>query len=258
MNIKQQFLTPNKFSRPGLRLRAVKGIAVHYTGDPGATAQQTRDYFNSLARRQDRYASAHYVIGLQGGVIQMIPENEWSYCTNQANSYTISIETCHPDCTGKFTEATEQALIELVADLCKRYGLTAANVIRHYDVTRKCCPKYYVEHPEVWAAFKQAVADRMAGKPYTLPSYGKVIGYSPAVSDTTAPFTVKQGGTYQFKITSDTQPSLIPGSSGFRLVAQSHCGRAWYFKFQAVGKAGTGVGFYLNGCKTPVAVATIK
>lgn len=258
MNITQQLLIPNKFSRPGLPLRKVTAIAVHYAGDPGATAQNTRDYFNSLATRKDRYASAHYVVGMGGEVIQMIPESEWSYCTNQANSYSISIETCHPDATGKFTAAAEQSLIELVADLCKRHGLTAANVIRHYDVTGKICPKYYVDHPDAWAAFKQAVANKMADKPYTLPSYGTVIGYSQAHSDTTGGFTVKQGGTYQFKITSDSKPTLVPGSAGFKLVSQSCSGPSWYFKFQAVGKAGQGVGFYMNGNKTPVAVATIN
>ena len=35
------------------------------------------------------------------------------------------------------------------------------DVIRHYDVTEKRCPLYYVEHPEAWDAFRTDVADAM-------------------------------------------------------------------------------------------------
>ena len=35
-----------------------------------------------------------------------------------------------------------------------RYDLSSEDVIRHYDVTGKNCPKYYVEHEEAWDTFK--------------------------------------------------------------------------------------------------------
>ena len=46
--IDQQFLTVNPYSRPGTKLAAVNSIVVHYIGNPGTTAQQNRDYFESL------------------------------------------------------------------------------------------------------------------------------------------------------------------------------------------------------------------
>lgn len=256
MKISQQFLRPNKYTRPGLPLRRITAIAVHYAGDPGATAQNVHDYFNGTCIAQKRYASCHFTVGLQGKIIQLIPESEWSYCTNQANAYSLSIETCHPDSSGKFTAPSERSLIELVAALCKRHGLTAANVIRHYDVTGKHCPLYYVDHPALWTAFRAAVADCIAGKPYVLPSYGTTVGYSPAICDTTQNFGMKRGATYQFMVTSATQPTLTPGSSGLHEVAKSHTGNDWFFKFQAVGNPGDGVGMYLNG--TRLLVVTIK
>lgn len=258
MNISQQFLKPNKYTRPGLPLKRITAVAVHYAGDPGATAQNVHDYFNGTCIRAGRYASCHFAVGLQGKIIQLIPESEWSYCTNRRNKDTISIETCHPDSSGKFTAASERSLIELTASLCKRHNLNPLNggVIRHYDVTGKCCPKYYVDHPTAWEAFKQAVADCMAGKAYVLPSYGTTVGYSQAVCDTTQDFSVKRGATYQFKVTSATQPTLTPGSSGLRQVASSHTGNDWFFKFQAVGSVGDGIGVYLNGIR--LLVVTIK
>ncbi|CAB1252383.1 putative N-acetylmuramoyl-L-alanine amidase [Ruminococcaceae bacterium BL-6] len=179
MDIKQEFITPNKYTRPQIRLQKVKKIAIHYTGDIGATAQNEHDYFNGTCIREQRYASCHYLVGLQGEKIQIIPDNELSYCTNQANAYSINIETCYEISSGKFNQITEKSLIELAAFLCRKYGLNPINdLIRHYDVTGKVCPKYYVDHPDVWNKFKQAVKGCMNGSSYTLPSYGSPVNSS--------------------------------------------------------------------------------
>ena len=145
MQIQQMYLTPNKYSRPGIKLTKVSKIAVHYTGDPGASALDERNYFEGLKNGGGRYVSSHYVIGLSGKVIQCIPLNEWSYCTNQANGYSISIECCTADkVCGKFTAATEQSLAELCAYLCDLFSLDPTeDIIRHYDVTGKQCPLYW-------------------------------------------------------------------------------------------------------------------
>ena len=102
-------------------------------------------------------------------MLECVPPDEIAYCTNQANEYSISIECCHPDATGKFTDATETALAELCVYLLKRYGLTADDIIRHYDVTGKQCPLYWAptkyQPAEVangrFAAFKNRVRDML-------------------------------------------------------------------------------------------------
>ena len=48
--------------------------------------------------------------------------------------------------------------MHLTAFLCGKFGLTADSVIRHYDVTGKDCPKYFVEHEDAWLQFKADVA----------------------------------------------------------------------------------------------------
>lgn len=149
-----QLLTINDYSRPGTAIDQVKGIVVHYTANPGTTAQQNRDYFEGLKDSHDTSASSHFVIGLEGELIQCIPCNEISYASNDRNHDTISIECCIPDDTGKFTDKTYATLVHLVAWLCGRYGLTTEDVIRHYDVTGKMCPKYYVENEDAWKQFK--------------------------------------------------------------------------------------------------------
>ena len=156
-----QLLTVNDYSRPGIPLEEIKGIAIHYTANPGATAQQNRDYFENLKDSQITQASSHFVIGLEGEIIQCIPSSEISYATNARNVDTLSIECCHPDETGEFTQATYDSVMELTAWLCRRFGLTADDMIRHYDVTEKNCPKYFVENPEAWEQLKEDVHTRM-------------------------------------------------------------------------------------------------
>lgn len=39
------------------------------------------------------------------------------------------------------------------------YGLSSQNVIRHYDVTGKMCPKYYVKHEQAWREFCNKVQE---------------------------------------------------------------------------------------------------
>ena len=140
-------------SRRGERLEAVRDIVIHYVGNPDTTAQQNRDYFNN----PDSEVSAHFVVGIDGAVIQCVPLTEKSSASNDRNKDTISIEVCHPDESGKFTPETYDALIRLTAWLCKATGLNEKHVIRHYDVTGKNCPLYFVEHPEAWSLFRQDV-----------------------------------------------------------------------------------------------------
>lgn len=161
VTVKSKFLSENEYSRPGIKLKKVNGIVIHYVANPMTTAQNNRDYFEGLAISHQTYASSHFVVGLKGEIVQCIPLNEVSYCSNNRNEDTISIEVCHPKEDGKFKKVTYKSVVELTAYLCNIYGLSEEDVIRHYDVTGKICPKYYVEHPEAWIKFKKDVKKRI-------------------------------------------------------------------------------------------------
>lgn len=151
---REQFLPVNPYSRPGDALEEVKGIVIHYTGNPGTTAQQNYAYFEGLAKTGETSASSHFIVGLSGEIIQCVPLNEIAYASKQRNKDTISIECCIDNEEGRFNEKTYRALVELTAWLMGKYELTIKDVIRHYDVTGKICPKYFVEHPSAWEDFK--------------------------------------------------------------------------------------------------------
>lgn len=148
-----QLLTPNPYSRPQTALEQIHGIVIHYTANPGTSAQQNRDYFEGLKDSQATSVSSHFVVGLEGEIIQCIPSSEIAYASNERNEDTLSIEVCHPDDTGEFTRESYDALVHLTAWLCGKFDLAVGNVIRHYDVKGKPCPLYYVEHEDAWKQF---------------------------------------------------------------------------------------------------------
>lgn len=156
-DIDVQLLDINEYSRPGIESDPITGIVIHYTANPGSTAQQNRNYFNGLKDSHETSVSSHFVVGLEGEIIQCVPTWEIAYASNERNHDTVSIECCHPDETGKFNDETYKSVVQLTAFLCEKYGLTQENVIRHYDVTGKICPKYFVEHEDAWQTFKEDV-----------------------------------------------------------------------------------------------------
>ena len=158
--VEQDYLTVNEWSRPGTELEQIDGVVIHYVGNPGTTAHANRNYFESLSSGQEgTYASSHFIVGLEGEVIQCVPLTEVAYASNTRNGDTVSIEVCHPDETGEFSPVTYDRAVELTAWLCVRFKLDPeTDVIRHYDVTGKECPRYYVEHPEAWDAFRADVS----------------------------------------------------------------------------------------------------
>lgn len=154
----QDLIRVNEHSRPGTRLEKVNGIVVHWVANPGTTAKQNRDYFDGLADSGERDVSSHFIIDLDGTVLQCVPLGEIAYASNERNADTISIECCHPDESGKFNEATYESLVKLVKWLEETYQLQPEAVIRHYDVTGKDCPKYFVDNKDAWEQFRRDIA----------------------------------------------------------------------------------------------------
>jgi N-acetylmuramoyl-L-alanine amidase len=193
VNIQERYLTPNIFSHPGRPLASVRGIVVHWVANPGSSAIANRNYFDGLKnqpqatreqRYSARYASAHFIVGLEGEVIQCILETEMAYHVGAAqysplalkplsaypNNCTLGIELCHPAeldgagnkmkndalWRGEFLPVTLDAAIILIKELLDRYGLGREDIYRHYDITGKDCPRYFVRNEGAWVEFLNA------------------------------------------------------------------------------------------------------
>lgn len=165
--VEKDYLPVNQWSRPGEPLEKIRGVVIHYVGNPGTSAQANRNYFASLASGQEEvYASSHFVVGLEGEVLQCVPLTEIAYASNSRNEDTVSVEVCHPDEEGRFQQASYDRAVELTAWLCREFSLDPEeDVIRHYDVTGKDCPRYYVEHPQAWEDFLADVSAALEALP---------------------------------------------------------------------------------------------
>lgn len=138
----------------------IKYIVIHYTGNDGDTDENNGKYFkNNIVK-----ASANYFVD-SDSITQSVPDNyvAWSvggskysdcdktgggkYYGKCTNSNSISIELCDDVKNGVVypSAKTIQNAIELTKMLMNKYNIPQANVIRHFDVTGKKCPAYWVD-----------------------------------------------------------------------------------------------------------------
>lgn len=131
---------------------AVDHVVVHYTGTD-ASAHNNLLYFSRNAAK----ASAHYFVDRDGTLRQSVPESDTAW---HAGKFAMNRRSVGIECVSAgedFTEEQVATLAALVQDLMARYGIPAANVIRHYDVTGKECPAPYLD-PAKWRALHERIA----------------------------------------------------------------------------------------------------
>jgi N-acetylmuramoyl-L-alanine amidase len=155
--IQASLLTPNDYSRSQAPLKQVNGVIIHFVGNAGSSAVSNRNYFEQLKLLKQTSACAHFIVGLDGEIIQCIPVNEVAYASAERNEDTIAIEYCHTDTDGTPNEETYASLVKLTAEVCIRFSLTEEDILRHYDINGRDCPIYYVDNPEEWLQLKQDV-----------------------------------------------------------------------------------------------------
>ena len=108
-------------NRTSPRNHAIDTITIHCIAGQW-TAKQGCDYFATT----DRECSANYVVGKDGSIGLSVPEADRSWCSsnrdndNRAVTIEVASDTSHPYAV---TDAAYAALIELVADICKRNGI---------------------------------------------------------------------------------------------------------------------------------------
>lgn len=152
--------------------REIRYIVIHYVGALGGAEANCRYYAGHYIG-----ASAHYFVGHDGEVWQSVEEKDIAWhCGAESyrhpecrNSNSIGVELCvHKKDTSSlgasdpdwyFEPETVAAAQELVRELMARYQVTPERVLRHYDVTGKCCPNPYVLHEEQWEAFRAGLQE---------------------------------------------------------------------------------------------------
>lgn len=150
------------------RHTAIKFLVLHYSANNGDTALGNCKYFSGA----NRNASAHYFVD-EKGIYRSVRDMNVAWHCGSMNGYkhkycrntnSIGIEMCsRKDKNGRFyiKEETVTNAIELTKQLMKKYNIPIENVLRHYDVTGKICPKPFVENLEDWKQFKDRLEEEM-------------------------------------------------------------------------------------------------
>ncbi len=149
-------------------------IVIHYTANDGDSDEANGNYFHDHAVG----ASAHYFVD-GDSITQSVPDGavawavggrKYQNCAASGggkwygkctNNNSISVELCDAVRNGRydFSEATLCNAAELVRMLMKKYNIPVQNVIRHFDVTGKMCPKPFVEDWRAWQSFKNRLME---------------------------------------------------------------------------------------------------
>ena len=165
MNIIDGRLPKTGNYRRGRQTNRIEYIVIHYTANKGDSALNNTKYFANYTVE----ASAHYFVD-EIGVYTSVPvadtawhcggkklsgdgASKYGKCTN---SNSIGIEMCLLDKSGNIRDKVVKNTIELTKWLMVEYDIPAENVIRHWDVTNKACPKHFIgNNNALWNDFKQ-------------------------------------------------------------------------------------------------------
>lgn len=150
----------------------IKYIVWHYTANDGDTDESNAKFFKTPNRK----ASAHYFVD-DDSITISVPDTyvAWSVGGSRYSDYkttggaslykvctntnSINIELCDTVKNGKYdvSEATLANAIDLTKSLMTKYDIPISNVIRHFDVTGKRCPAYFVDST-TWNSIKNRIS----------------------------------------------------------------------------------------------------
>ena len=132
-----------KHNFSGRNGQAIRYLVIHDTGNArrGADALAHQKYFGS----GNKNASAHYFVDSKR-IVQVIEDKEASWhCGDGYGKYGISnqnsigIELCI-NSDGDYEEMLDNAVL-LIQHLADKYKIPKTRSVRHYDASRKICPR---------------------------------------------------------------------------------------------------------------------
>lgn len=143
----------------------VEWIVMHYTANDGDSDTSNGKYFQNPL---NPVASAHFFVD-DDSITISVPEDYVAYHCGAyhythpfcRNYNSIGIEMCDAKRDGKVmaTAKTIANAADLTAMLCEKYNIPVDHIIRHYDVTGKLCPKYWVDDPDGIVRFRKLVKE---------------------------------------------------------------------------------------------------
>lgn len=242
-------LLTNPHARPGLRYNGMQltpqWVCLHWTANEAETAGADAHYRyfenGSPSAKGPLYSSAHYVVDSEK-IIQLVPDMEPANhigdrhrkesrirtelfakaerhkipSKNFTANYcgVIGIEMCvNGGVTHDRFTVMEDAALTHAAYLLHLHGLNSLNLIRHFDVTGKNCPIFYL-NDYVFSTIKELVEKKIQSifykKRATVISSELNVRSGPGVSNPVV-FKLQRGEPVLFDADGPTWQEFLPG-----------------------------------------------
>lgn len=128
-------------------------IVIHYSGGACVSAETLA---RCLVNNNANNVSANYCVD-EKDIICTIPPGYMSYGVTGHNNHIINIEVCYTDPAGRFELNTIANIRRIVKKCMRDFNIPADKVVRHYDLTGKKCPWYYVDNPSEWTRLHRMI-----------------------------------------------------------------------------------------------------
>ena len=150
--MKIEFLEANPANFERSRSSSIEWIVMHYT----AASRDDKAKNNALYFKNNVLeSSAHYFVD-DDEIYQSVKDEDTAYHCGAhqyvhpicRNNNSIGVEMCGHH-KGDEIYASKETLFnaaKLVSELCNKYKIPLDHVIRHYDVTGKLCPIYWIDN----------------------------------------------------------------------------------------------------------------
>lgn len=153
---KQNLANPANYTR-GRNGAKIEYLVMHYTANDGDTDEGNGKYFHNNTPG----TSAHYFVDDDSCTLSVPEEDTAHHAGNwNMNLHSIGIEMVSDIVNGKYVispKTVDNAVI-LAREIMQKYNIHISHVIRHYDVTKKLCPRPWVEDESLWIDFKKRLA----------------------------------------------------------------------------------------------------
>lgn len=133
-------------------------LVMHFTANDGDTDEGNGNYFHNNVTG----TSAQYFVDEDSCTLSVPEEDTAHHAGNwNMNLHSIGIEMVSRIVNGKYviTEKTRDNAVQLAKELMVKHNIHISRVIRHYDVTKKLCPRPWVDDEFAWIDFKRRLVE---------------------------------------------------------------------------------------------------
>ena len=148
MNIKKYYLTKSLNTRRFEKMKEIKYIIITSSKYNGFSALKNRNIIEKLKYKEDNEFSCHFIIDINGTILNIIPEREKAICSRNINYDNKSISIMLTlNKNGKYEKEELISLKKLIHTLKRRYDIKSENILTEFDINGSRKPILFCDEP---------------------------------------------------------------------------------------------------------------